>query len=375
MAVIATLGLLAAAIAMLTSNLMHSTERDRLQIKAFNLAEAGMDAGQAALWVNWPKDENPSPAPTVDPVAFRASFSTSDFPDPVSGSFIDVSFYDDDGDVETPGIDRTYDWDQNGNGLLWIQSQASTGRRSAQVLAMVKKVDYELQIADGVAIATAGQLSVSGTGNQSVIGIDPPATAAQVYDNTYIANGNASWDPGVSKQDNTTLDYINTYIFPPQIVQNLVEIAQGVGKVFDTAADMPLSGSAASVQLFSSSPRIIVIRSGDYDAKDMPDTDGTSVWSEDDPGILILLGGNLDDTGLKKTIYGIVYLAQGILLRGNSEIHGMLVALTGADVRGTRAVCYNQRVMENLNKPTTLSVKLVPNTWRELPVPQPSASP
>ena len=52
--VIAALAILAAAMVALTANVQHNTATHRTQSKAFNVAEAGLDAGQAALWVNWP---------------------------------------------------------------------------------------------------------------------------------------------------------------------------------------------------------------------------------------------------------------------------------------------------------------------------------
>ncbi len=363
--VIAVLSTLTVALVVLVSNTMHATATDRMQKKAFNLAEAGMDAGQAALWVSWPTTDTAGPPPAVDPDQFRAEFVPSEFPDPRSGDFIDVEFYDDDGVVADPGIDKdVQDIDQNGNGLMWIVSRAATADRAAKVMALVKKIDYQLQIKNGVAIATSGLLDVRGTGNQAVVGLDPPATTATIYDGTYSGNGQSDWESGITKVDGTTATQITTEIFPTEVLQNLIEIARGVGKVYATQAAVP-------TEAWSTDPRIIVIENGGADAKDFPETDGSTVWSESHPGILIILNGNLDDTGQKTTIYGIVYLANGIIMRGNSEIHGMVIALASGELRGTRAVVYNQNVLSNLNRPTTLSVTIVPNTWREVPTDQP----
>jgi hypothetical protein len=364
-AVIAVLATITTALVALTANTMHSTATDRTQKKAFNLAEAGMDAGQAALWVSWPTTNTAGPPPAVDSTSFRSQFAPSEFPDPKTGAFIDVQFYDDDGNVDNPGIDLNVpDVDQNGNGLMWIVSRAASGNRAAKVMGLVKKIDYQLQIKNGVAIATSGLLDVRGTGNQAVVGLDPPATSATIYDGTYSGNGNSEWESGISKVDGTTPAQITSEIFPTEVLQNLIETAQGVGKVYANQAAIPN-------EAWSTDPRIIVVQNGGLDAKNIPDTDGSSVWSENHPGILICLNGDMNDTGQKKTIYGIVYLANGIILRGNSEIHGMVIALTSGQLKGTRAVVYNQNVLSNLNKPTTLSVTLVPNTWREVPTGQP----
>jgi len=76
--------------------------------------------------------------------------------------------------------------------------------------------------------------------------------------------------------------------------------------------------------------------------------------------------GSFNQAGQKKTIYGIVYVVNGFVLGGNAEVHGMVVAEGWGNLHGTRAVDYNQNVIDNLQRPLTLSVKLVPNTWREL---------
>jgi Tfp pilus assembly protein PilX len=362
-AVVAAVGTLATGLVLLTGNMLHATSSNVSQTKAFNLAEAGLQAGQAALQAAWPSTETPSPAPTVDPATFRAQFSTSDFPNPTDTSvpFIQVQFFDDNGVAGNPGM-TTDTWDKTPNNLMWIVSQATTGKRSAKVMALVQRVPYTLQVATGVAIATPGALAVSGTGNQSVVGLDPPATAAAVYDGSYSANGQASMDNGITRTDGTSASTITDTIFPTQVLQNLIQAAQTAGKVYPTQAAIPTSA-------WGTDPRIIVVQSGGLDSKLIPNTDGGStVWTEDHPGVLICLNGDFNDTGQKTTIYGIVYLANGMLMRGNTELHGMLVALGDATLKGTRAVVYNENVINNLNKPTTASVKLVPNTWRQLPV-------
>jgi hypothetical protein len=379
-AIMACIGTLAAGLTVLTSNMLHNTSRSVYQTKAFNVAEAGLQSGQAVLQANWPSGTTPSPMPTVTPSAFRTQFPASDFPDPKSTSvpFVDVRFYDDVDYPNSTAIDRTVSTDANDNGYLWIVSQGATGSRSAKVMALVKKVDYTLQIKAGVAMATAGALSVSGTGNQDVVGIDPPATTAAVYDGTYSSNGQAKISDGLTKYDGTTPDAItnpDTGIFPAPVLLNLITTAHNAGKEFDSWGAMVSEASARGISLedlWSSGPRVIVIDHGDVNAKDFPETDGGStVWTEDEPGILIVLDGNCDDTGQKTTIYGVVYLSNGMLMRGNSEIHGMLVALGSATLKGTRAVSYNVNVINNLNSPSPLSAQVVPGTWRELSTQQP----
>src|SRR5665647_2449148 len=69
--VIAALALLVSALVVLTSNVMHNTARHRAQARTFNVAEAALDAAQAAAWVNWPLVDTPVPALPGD---FEAQF-------------------------------------------------------------------------------------------------------------------------------------------------------------------------------------------------------------------------------------------------------------------------------------------------------------
>lgn len=357
--VVAALAILAAAMAVLTVNVQHNTSTTRTQGKAFNVAEAGLDAGQAAMWVSWPADATAGSALSVDPTTFKQQFTSTEFPAPTTGQFIDVKFYDDDGNTVNPGMNTAYNYDYNNNGYMWIVSRGATGSRAAKVQAMVKKITYDLRIRAGVALYTDGSLTTKGTGNQPVVGLDPPAVAASAYvRGGWSGNGNTEMEGGISINppgDTTQL----TDVFPDEVLTSLIDTAIGAGKYYPSQADIPSSA-------WSTQPRIIVVEQGGVDANGIPDTDGSSVWSEGDPGILIVLSGDMDQIGSKKTIYGIVYLMNGLLLRGNAEIHGLCIAKGSADLRGTRAINYNANVIANLNRPVVLSVKQVPNTWREL---------
>jgi hypothetical protein len=178
-------------------------------------------------------------------------------------------------------------------------------------------------------------------------------------------NGNSDAEAGIHLEANSSTSLQD--VFPTEIVQNIIQ----AGKVFaNWSAYEAWKAAHPGPDPFASDPRIIVIENGDVDTKDIPDTDvvngNDTVWTEENPGILVVLNGNLKDTGQKKIMYGIVYVVNGIVLGGNAEIHGMVVAEQYGTLNGTRAVNYNGNVIANLNRPVTLSVKLVPNTWREL---------
>ena len=362
--VIATLVILAATMVALSANVQKNTSTTRTQSKAFNVAEAGLDAGQAALWAAWPADAATGAAIGVDATTFKAQFDGAEFPAPKTGEFVEVEFYDDDAADNqpppvNPGMNTAYNYDKNTNGYMWVVSRGATGTRAAKVQAMVRKVTFDMLIKEGVALFTEGNLSTKGTGNQPVIGLDPPATAASVYAlGGWSGNGNTEMEGGISLNPDTATTLND--VFPEDTLAYLIDAATAAGKYYETQADIPAAA-------WESDPRIIVVDHGGVDAKNFPDTDGGStVWTEDHPGVLIVLGGDMDQTGQKKSIYGVIYLVNGILLRGNAEIHGLCVAQGSADMRGTRAVNYNANVIANINRPQVLSVKLVQNTWREI---------
>jgi hypothetical protein len=65
--------------------------------------------------------------------------------------------------------------------------------------------------------------------------------------------------------------------------------------------------------------------------------------------------------------YGVIY-CDGTLVKatGTADFYGMVICKEIADLRGTMDVHYDDRCIVNLLDRWTLTVKLVPNTWREL---------
>jgi Tfp pilus assembly protein PilX len=375
--VIAAVGALAAGLAVLTSNTLHATTSNVDQTKAFNLAEAGLQAGQAALQVNWPTSTQPSPAPSVAATAYPHA---------------QVSFYDDNGNVASPGIDMTSTVDTQPNNLMWVVSQATVGKRTAKVMAEVRRNTSPTYILTGVPVATSGHLTVNGTGNGNdwVIGYDAPATGGTVYDNSFTSNGNAAFQAPIPypPTDGTTNTFIDDNIFPLQTVLTLTQIAQATRftKSDGTTVTHDLSSwsaftsmtSADKLAFMQSEPRVFVVENGNVDLKDIPNTDPASspatVWSVNFPGALLVMNGSIGlSGGGQPELFGVLYTGNGSAdFSGKLTIHGMIVARgSGATVSGARAIRYNQDVLANLNKAFATSVEQVQNTWRQVPVAQP----
>jgi hypothetical protein len=348
--VVAALAVLAAALVILTMNVLHNTARHTTQARTFNIAEAALDAGQAAAWVNWPSEDT---TPTL-PGDFAAKFP---------GSSLTVTYYDDDNSGDpSPEMVMDDHGDVNGNSLMWIVAEADSGGRKAKVMALVEKITYTVTLKEGVALYTDSNGIFKGTGNQPVMGVDPPSTSAVAYVRGTINQNGQSDISNITMNPDTTTTM--STVFPDEILAALIEKSKGDGKYFTNAAAIPSN-------IWATDPRVVVVENGDVDLKHIPNTDtdangADSIWSANHPGILIVLNGNVECSGQKKTLYGIVYILGGVLLTGNAEIHGMVVAKGVVDLRGTRAVNYNQDVISNLNKPVIQSVRIRPGTWREL---------
>jgi Tfp pilus assembly protein PilX len=372
--VIAAVGALSAGLVVLTTNTLHATTSNVDQAKAFNLAEAGLQAGQAALQVNWPTSTQPSPAPSVAATAYP---------------YAQVSFYDD-GSPTNPGIDKSKTVDTQPNNLMWIVSRATVGKRSAEVMVEVRRNTSPTHILEGVPVATNGLLQVNGAGPTAVIGLDPPATTATVLDGTYSANGQVTFDPGIPNPptDGTTAAYIDQNVFPTPTLLALTQLAQattftksnGTTITHDLASWSVFTSMSPTDQLafWQSVPRVFVVDSGSVDLKDAPNTDPASspatVWSENYPGALLVMNGSIGlSGGGQPEVFGVFYVANGSAdFSGKLTIHGMVVAKgPGATVSGARAIRYNQNVLTNLNSAFAASVEQVQNTWRQVPVAQP----
>jgi len=216
--VIAALAILVAALVMLSSNVVRNSRAQSAEVKAFNVAEAGLDTGQATLFDKWPKGVG-AVTPTVELAAFESQFPKPQFPAPMYGrDFIDVQFYDDDGGS---GINRAVHVDQNENGIMWIESSGATGSGAAMVMAKVERVEYDLRVRDNVALYSEGNVDISGNGSQPAVGLDPPATSAWVYARGTITGKVDDVQLGVRTEQHTLLTLQD--VFPSEILLGIIE--------------------------------------------------------------------------------------------------------------------------------------------------------
>jgi len=377
--VIATLAVLAASIVILTSNVQHNTYSDRMRAKAFNVTEAAVDAGMYGLNASWPKASGTGPdfAATTWTVAFRSEFDTAEFPDPDAGQFVAVEYYD-----NQATIDKNIKWDQGqpGNATLpdnkmYVEAQAGVGPKAARIRVLVERIPYTTNFPRGIAVCAGGDLYSNGGGNNPKIYVEVPPPedvvpggVTSIHIGGMIEADDVSQSPPIVQFEGDAGDdpLSPDEVFTPKLVEGLWLLARDNGRLFTSAAEADaspvdpdwapqggISGLCVIDETGNPSPEGYQIR-GDYN-------------SEAQPGIFMLLGGGDFDYGGGGDYYGVVYV-EGQVLKGHGVygVHGMIVIDTDDDMRGTTDVFYNDNCIANLLNRFSLTVKQVPNTWREI---------
>jgi hypothetical protein len=396
---VVALAIMAATLVALLGNVQANTSRDRARAKAFNVAEAGFDSTLYQLSVRWPKSA------LVDPfypgyaawsAAFRSQFSTSEFPDPATGSFVNVKVYDNsdtnfDGVIGYKNPAKGWDaaWDANGDNYVYIEAQAGVGPKAARIKALVMQSTLSVQVPEGVALYANLDLWMHGGGTSIGVSVPPPGGVTSVYvGDTLHTSGQqdftnditpltqAEWQVKYPDKPWPGLDQFIT----PDILNSLIDTAKTTGRYFtpaiataagyakiesmvearttDPVTGQPWTGLVVIDGRDEASPLNIVISANGV-------INGDGMGTNPPPGIIILLNGNLDFHGTP-TMYDLVYVKGGYTDIGGATIQGMVFCDGGANIGGSEQVMYNDYVRLNLNKAVTLSVKTVPNTWLEL---------
>ena len=144
------------------------TALERKDVKAFNVAEAGVDAALVSLRVSWPRASGESV--TVDPIEFRSFYSdTKEFPDPSHGQFIEAVTYDNTPDNPTSDPSKRVTYDSNGDDKMWIDSEGDVDNARHRILVLAERLKLPVEIPDVALVAnTAG-----GNGQGLDVSVDP----------------------------------------------------------------------------------------------------------------------------------------------------------------------------------------------------------
>jgi hypothetical protein len=379
--VIAALAIMGATLVALTANVQSNTFNDRMKAKSSAVTEAALDVGMYELSADWPEADGTGPVwNTAAQNAFRAKFVTSEFPNPKTGPYSSVTFFDnapytgnDPGGTPYSATNPP-DWDKNMDKRMWIVAQAGVGPAKTRIQALVEITHFDAAIPTGIAVFTGANLLSNGGGNNPKITVEVPPTGGGTVG--VLAVGNPVGNPNTI-DDTTVYDQSTMYskigeeagtvdaVMPPSVIEGLITMAKNHGRYFSgaTAIDDAQNSTANGTWSDGGVTGLTVIE---------PSTPGTLTIKDDynsvaKPGIILLLGGSNLDFGGGGNFWGVLY-TQGTVDKGHGNfiVHGMLVCDSNLDMRGTVDVKYNNDAIVNLWTRFPANVQIVPNSWREL---------
>lgn len=377
-AIIAVLGFLMVFLALsvalfwLMASGRSAAELERKEVKAFNVAEAGIDAGMLALKLQWPEESSVAineesvrnALRTENPALYLPS--RSDNPE---ADFLDVRIYDN--SVQTgetyetvyvPRPDEAPTWDANGDGRMYVDSRANVDDDRHRIIVLAERQAWPLDFPRGRAL-WATQAGANGQGLKVYIDPLSPDQEATAYYESEFGKG-VERGPGVSRDmQAATFDNVVTQ----QTWEALKNIAYARGTYFTTAAaatSFLSSGQAGGNVVFVKANSAVTI----------PGT--TQIGSRDNPLILVLDtpegSDNVIDLRGTSDFYGIILVRGNALMRGTCSIWGQALCSGTMEGRGagsTPEINYNSYVIDRLNRDFVISVNIVPNTWEEYTVP------
>lgn len=351
LAAAAAISIVAAALVILIVNTQHGTAMERQRSKAFNVAEAALDVAMQELGQRWPTSA--TNASWFDAAAFAGRFSSAEFPGADSANprdFVQVRL--------TDNADSTKAFDWNGDGLVFVDAQARVGKKAARVHAQVEATYFDPNPVRGLALWAGGDVTSKGGDPKVTVEVFPPGDTSV----SWAATG--SGNPAVGASYMTLLQGpaapSREEVLSDETIQGFVELAQRTGRYFTST-----SAPAATPELYGG---LCVIQAGP-EQQPVKLTGNTIYNSEEQPGVLLVLGGaGLQFAGTTQ-FFGIIYV-QGVVetdtSHGTPVIHGMLITEEGFLGAGTPDIRYNDRCVRGANTQFPTGSRMVPGYWREL---------
>lgn len=405
--VIATLLVMGATLVVLTANVQSNTAQERTRSKSFDVAEGAMDFYMSQLAGAWPKGTTPAPTfnlsePPSPGFRSLAQFaSTAEYPNPQSSLVPFASAVSYDNSIPGDPINGVPTWttivgydlansphsDANNDGKVWIVAKGATGAKRSAIQSEVTQVPVNTQFPSGIAVYAGGNLTSNGGGNNPKISVEDSGgggvtgyvagtiDTVQVFD-TSSAN---PITPVIGSQGETVPSL--TDLIPQSMVDQIISLSQSLSggsnsgsRYYDSTNANPNGPDTVPTDKSG----VTVIRVPDGTSVSLGNNG--SINSLTSPGILMILGpvdptGNNQNLGNNITLdmggnnefYGVLYTdGRMYSSHGTPDIHGMLVCKSNLDMKGTPNILYNAGVIANLANRWTLTVSLVPNTWREI---------
>lgn len=351
----------------LITSQQRSTELERTDVKSFNVAEAGIDAGMLTLRLAWPRTSTMA----LDMASYSSEVKTylqeasSELWDPSrsdASEFIQIYVYDNvdaDGDDTTVAYPSAPTWDSNEDDLMFVDSRSNVNDDRHRILIMAQRESWGLDF-DTFALVCD---TIDANGQGLSILIDD--AEGDVYYDINDAEGKGINDKDTEVEPSPTDVEFDDFI-TDGLAMKLLLIAQGMGSYFegvdaeDDASEFLDSGDANGKVVYVKSDESVHL------------SGNNEIGSIDQPVVLILDTPDDAENVLAITgtdnFWGIVIVLGDGALKGTCAIHGA-VYVSGtllSDGTGHNGeIYYSDAVLKAINRQYTLAVKLVPNTWEE----------
>jgi len=349
------------------------TALERKDVKAFNVSEAGVDAGIAKLKAAWPRYST-DPAIHVVASDVRNLFPIDQFPNSAhqgAGAFVDAVAYDNSGtDPRNISANRV-NYDANGDEKMWIDSVADVTDDRHRIVVLAQRQKMPLDIPD-VALAAG---SAGGNAQGLPVRVDPdylgslPDGGAGAYYTDVIGKG-LELGPGITA-------YQGPDAFSSRVTESMRGLLEGLARAGQSYFDDSNGGAAATSTYLCDpvkGPGSIVYL--DTDADPVVIEGNNQMGTPEKPIILVIdatdASGHLHAIDWRGTaaFYGVVIVFGNIELRGTMDIRGAVLSQGSVENKGGPGILYNGDLIRRLRDLHTLSVALVPGTWEEFnPVP------
>lgn len=354
-----------------------STETERTDVKAFNVAEAGVDAGMLALKLDWP--DRASDTAVMDDAALKTVIkeNTTGLWDPSRSDpaeFIQVRMYD---NVDVNGLTTTVaypdapTWDSNGDGLMFVDSSANVDDDRHRILILAQRQSWNLTFPN-VAMYAANAGGNGSIGLRLRINYAPDIDdLVQVnISNDLIKKGiwlddldDPRWAPDYPESSATFDSVVND-----ALLRSLKGIASNQGSYFTDvteAQNFLYSGAAGAKVVYIESSTAVNL------------TGTAQIGSIEEPVVVVIdtpegTNNGWDQRGTVD-FFGAVVVRGNIEVRGTSGVFGGMIASGDIESRGlgtTWEINYDQRIFDAINGQYVISVNIVPNTWEEYTLPR-----
>ncbi|OFW60560.1 MAG: hypothetical protein A2133_11910 [Actinobacteria bacterium RBG_16_64_13] len=356
-----------------------STELERTDVKAFNVAEAGIDAGMLGLKLGWPDSSEDNATPTSTQIANLKTTLQTQNPglwDPSrsdASQFLQVTVYD---NVDSGGATTTVaypdapSWDSNSDGKMFVDASSNVDDDRHRIIILAERQQWPINLPGYACVSNV----ISSNGQGLYVGVEDGPLPALV---------GTTVDPqgkGIEPDDPALLQLNKgpTYGFDSIVTDALVAALLGIAKSqgFYYEGDSGASTAGDDLGNGAANGKVVYVKSTTGGI--LIDVGGMSQpGTVEEPVVLVIDTPPGSENTLKlhgtADFRGVVIVLGSATLTGTSGVHGAVYVGGTLENKGTGAageIYYNESIIWNINHMYVISVNIVPNTWEEYTLPQ-----